>query len=612
MSGSDRPGRGPVRVLGVNAAYHESAACLIEDGRLVAAVEEERFSRVKHAKASRVDNADELPWRSISFCLAQAGIGPADVDHVGWSFDPDARLRLALAAPPPAGAADGDWGTPAGERAFHAANLRARAALQERFARAQFYFVPHHLAHAASAFLVSPYEDAAVLVADGIAEHHSTWLGLGCGTRLETLGEVPYPHSLGFLWEKVSVLLGFDVYAGPGKVMGYAGLTDPLGEESGADYHARFRDVVRLLPDGTFAVDPDVARFRTDDFRGLERLFGARRRRPVDRFEDASVAAGLQAVTEDVFVHLATHLHRRVNAGRAPGDTVDRLCLAGGVALNCVANDAILRRTPFRELWVQPAANDAGTAVGAAAWIWNVALGEARRPRMDHAFWGPAFGPDALRAALDAAGLSFEAPDDPIAAVVDVLADAGVVAWFDGALELGPRALGHRSILADATRFDTRNRLNAKVKQRESFRPFAPSLLPEEVPRHFAAEDAPGPAEYMLRAVPCRDVVAAQQLPAVVQTNLSTNASNSRIHVVRAAANPRYHDLLTAWKRASGRGVLLNTSFNISEPIVCTPEQAIATFARSGMDLLALGPFLVRRAAVGRAPAAPAPEGARR
>jgi len=589
--------RGPVRVLGVNAAYHESAACLVEDGRLVAAVEEERFSRVKHAKASRVDNADELPWRSIEFCLAQAGIGPADLDHVGWSFDPDARLRRTLALPAPAGAADGDWGTPAGERAFHAANLRARAALEERFPRARFHFVPHHLAHAASAFLVSPFERAAVIVADGIAEYDSTWLGLGDGTRLTPLGAVPYPHSLGFLWEKVSVLLGFDPYGGPGKVMGYAGLTDPFGEESSADYHARFLDIVRMEPDGTFTIDPAATRFRTDDFRGLERLFGPRRRRPVDRFEDASVAAGLQAVTEDVFVHLATHLHRRVNEGRAPGDTIDRLCLAGGVTLNCVANDAILSRTPFRELWVQPAANDAGTAMGAAAWTWNVALGEARRPRMDHAFWGPAFGPDALRAALDAAGLRYEAPADPIAAVVDVLADAGVVAWFDGALEFGPRALGHRSILADATRFDTRNRLNAKVKQRESFRPFAPSLLAEEVPRHFAAaadDDAAGPAEYMLRAVACRDVVAAQQLPAVVQTNLATNRSNSRIHVVRAAVNPRYHALLSAWKRASGRGVLLNTSFNISEPIVCTPQEALATFGRSGMDLLALGPFVVR------------------
>lgn len=591
-----------MRILGVNAAYHESSACLIEDGHIVAAVEEERFSRKKHAKVARVDNADELPWQAIAFCLRQGGIGFGDVDHVGYSLDPEARLRLNLAAPPPADATPGDWGTSDGERAFHASCLRAREALRERLPRAQFHFVPHHPCHAASAYLVSPFDRAAVLAVDGIAEFDSTWMGVGDGNRLEMLGTVPFPHSLGFLWEKMSVLLGFDVYAGPGKVMGYAGLTDSLGEDSGVDYYARFRDLVSLERDGSFRIDPAAVRFRTDDFRGLEPLFGPRRRAPVDRFEDASIAAGLQAITEDVLVHLARRLHERVNQGRPAHDLIDRLCLAGGVALNCVANDAILRRTPFRELWVQPASNDAGTAIGAAAWIWNVALGETVRPRMRHAFLGPAYDVAACEAALRAAGLPYDAPDDPLAAVVDVLGEGGVVAWFDGALEFGPRALGHRSILADPTRFDTRNRLNLRVKHRETFRPFAPSLLAEEVPRHFdaadilsdAATDSGGPAEFMLRAVAAKDVVAAQQLPAVVQTNFSTNRSNARIHVVREDVNPRFHALLTAWKRESGRGVLLNTSFNISEPIVCTPEHAVATFARSGMDLLALGPLLIR------------------
>lgn len=584
-----------VVVLGVNSAYHESAACLLVDGRVVAAVEEERFSRRKHAKESRVDNADDLPWRAIGWCLARGGVDWGEVDHVAFSFDPEVRLRENLALPSDPAIPGGDFGTPEGERAFHASLLRAREALRARMPAAAFHFLPHHRCHAASAFLVSPFERAAVMAVDGIAEWHSTWLGLGEGSRLTTLGEVPYPHSLGFLWEKVSVLLGFDVYGGPGKVMGYAGLTDPHGEASGVDYHARFREFVHLDPDGGFRIDPGVARFRTPDFSGLERLFGPRRPRVVDRFEDASVAAGLQAVTEDALVHLATHLHRQVNAGRTGAEQVDHLCLAGGVALNCVANEAILRRTPFRELFVQPAANDAGTALGAAVLLWCEVLGQGRPPRMDHAFLGPEFGEDEIAAALREAGLAVETPSDPLPAVVVTLADGGIVAWFDGALELGPRALGHRSILADPTRFDTRNRLNARVKERESFRPFAPSLLPEEAAAYFEVEEPGWPAEFMLRAVGVRDGAAGQLLPAVVQHNFSTQRASSRIHVVREAVSPRYHALLRAWKASTGRGLLLNTSFNISEPIVCSPRDAVATFARSGMDLLAIGPFLARR-----------------
>ena len=574
-------------VLGVNYAYHESSACLLRDGEIVAAVEEERFNRFKHGKAARVDNAGELPEQAIAWVLAEAGVRAGDVDHVGCSLDPDRRLaafrdgREARAV----GIPDGDFGTAAGEEAFHRAVHAGAAGLRHRFPRATVHLLPHHLCHAASTFFPSRHEHAAVLAIDGIGETCSTWMGVGEGGRLETLHELPYPHSLGFVWEKISEHLGFDVYGGPGKLMGYACITDPVGESSAVDYAERFRRVVELTDDG-FRVDNTVMRFRTPDFGGLEPLFGPRRRRVVDRYEDASVAAGLQAVTEDVLVHLARILHRRTGA--------DALCLAGGVALNCVANSAILHRTPFRKLHVQAAANDAGTALGAACLVWCQLLG-GKRPRLDHSYLGPEFSDAEIETALKAAGLEAKRPDDIACSCAALIDEGAVVAWFQGRLEFGPRALGNRSILGDPCRFDMRTRLNARVKERESFRPFAPSVLAEDAGRFLELPADLDAAEYMLLAMPSRDRRSAQRIPAVVQENGITGVSTSRIHLVREEANPVYARLLRELKARTGLGMVLNTSFNISEPIVCTPDHAVRTFARSKMDALAIGPYLVRR-----------------
>jgi carbamoyltransferase len=586
-----------LNVLGINSVYHESSACLIQDGRITAAVEEERFNRIKHAKRARVDNADELPWAAIDWCLKAGGVAPADVDHVAYSFDPEERLRRNLELPDDPGIPPGDCGTADGERVFYGSTLHARDLLQERFGSARFHFVPHHLAHAASAYLVCPFDEAAILSVDGIGEFTTTWMGLGEGNRVTEVSRINYPHSLGFLWEQISVLLGFDVYSGPGKVMGYAGLSDPMGESSGVDYLDRFRQFVHLLPDGTFEIDESVARFRTPDLSGLQKLFGARRPIPVDRYEDASVGAGLQAITDEVMIHLATHLYRKVNADRPPEKRVRNLCLAGGVALNCVTNHRLLAATPFEGLWVQPAANDAGTSVGAAAWVWNVVLGETGRPRMEHSYLGPSSSPEAIEAVLEESGLTFERPDDPVTRAVKVIEAGGLVAWHDGRLEFGPRALGSRSILADPSRFDTRSIINHKVKQRESFRPFAPSLLAEEAPTLFEVlpDKQEHTCDFMLSALPVRPGRYQQLIPAVVLQNLSTGVATARVHTVREEASPNYHRLLTAWKALSGRGILLNTSFNIQEPIICTPEQAVATFGRSGLDLLVLGPFTARK-----------------
>ncbi|MBI5546821.1 MAG: carbamoyl transferase [Deltaproteobacteria bacterium] len=572
-------------ILGVNCAYHESSACLLKDGDIIAAVEEERFNRKKHGKSSRVDNADELPLASIEYVLRAGGVGPSEVDHVGLSFDPDKRLA-ANQDLGEEGIPAGDFGTPEGEQAFHRGVKRAGVLLRERFPKAEVHFLEHHLCHAASAFFPSAHERAAVLTVDGIGESASTWMGVGEGNKLRALGEVRYPSSLGFVWEKMSEHLGLDVYGGPGKLMGYACITDPLGERTGVDYAERFRRVIELTDDG-FQVDNQVMRFRTGDFSALTPLFGPRREGIVDRFEEASIASGLQTVTEEVMVHLARRLHQKTGA--------EALCLAGGVALNCVANAALLRHTPFRLLHAESAANDAGTALGAACLLWCQVLGNTRRPRLSHAYLGPSYSEREIDAAIRAAGLTARKPDDIAQQCAQLIEEGGVVAWFQGRLEFGPRALGGRSILADPSRFDVRTRLNAKVKERESFRPFAPSVLPEDVCLHLDASYDLDAAEYMLLALRVRDRRSAQHIPAVVQENGSTGIATSRAHVVREDAHPAYARLLREMKARTGLGMVLNTSFNISEPIVCSPEDAVKTFQRSRMDALAIGPFLVRR-----------------
>lgn len=572
-------------ILGINCAYHESSVCLLRDGVILGAVEEERFNRVKHAKCSRVNNADELPDQALAWILRANDLTPDQIDHIAFSFDPDERLRKNHDLREP-GIPAGDFGTPEGEETFHRHLQLAGAELKRRFPRAEFHFLRHHLCHAAGTFFPSRHEKSAVMAIDGIGEFNSTWMGIGDGRHLETLLEVPYPHSLGFVWEKMSEHLGFDVYGGPGKVMGYACITDPIGEDSGVDYTERFRQVIQLTNTG-FTVDNSIMRFRTDDFSGLVPLFGPRRSAIVDRYEEASIAAGLQAITEEVFIHLARLLHQKTG--------LDTLCLAGGVALNCVANSRILAETPFKQLHIMAAANDAGTALGAACYLWCHVLGNTTRPYLNHTYLGPEYSPLEIQAALDGSGLIAARPDDLPRQVARMIYDGKVVAWFQGRLEFGPRALGNRSILCDPSRFDMRTRLNYKVKERESFRPFAPSVLPEDIGMRLQLPSDPEAAEYMLLALPVNDPRDAQRIPAVVQENGITHSATSRAHLVRPEVNPIYADLLKEMKSLSGLGMVLNTSFNISEPIVCTPEHAINCFKRSRMDALAIGPFLVTR-----------------
>jgi len=579
-----------IHVLGVNTAYHESSACLLRDGEIVAMAEEERFNRIRYGKHSRVDNPDDLPEQAMAWCLKQGEVGWKDLAAIGYSLDPEQRRRQNVNLPDAKRMKPGDWGTPEGEEIYYRHSLAARDKLVARAPQARFHFLPHHLCHAASAFFPSPFEEAAVLVVDGIGEFNSTWLGLGQGNRLTELESVGYPHSLGFVWERMSEFLGFDVYSGPGKVMGYACITDPIGELTNADFLACMKTILHEENGGTFFVDNEAFRFRTDDFSGLERFFGPRRTSVVDRYEDASVAAALQVVTQDVMVHLAKRLYAQINADRK--EPIVNLCLAGGVALNCVANYEIAARSPFKRIWVQPMANDAGTALGAAALV-HLQLAGKTRPRMTHAFWGPGYSTDELHASLRARSLAFSKPDNIAAEVATRIERGQIVAWFQRRQEVGPRALGHRSILTDPSRFDARNRLNVRVKYRESFRPFAPSVLPGGMAKYFELPAEMLSTRYMLFAVPLREPRMKQMIPSVIQENGSTGRAGARVHAVQPEVDPLYTELITEFEKKTSLPLVLNTSFNVGEPIVTTPDQALDTFLKSSMDALALGPFLL-------------------
>lgn len=558
-------------VLGINAVFHESAACLLDGGRIVAAAEEERFTRRKHAKTPRSDNPDELPWHAMRFCLAEAGIDLSRVDHVAYSSDPRRWRQF-------------DAQGPFGWVAEFAAKIReVPEALRLMGFRGQFHWVDHHTAHAASAFYPSPFDEAAVLTVDGIGDGNSTASLLGAGVRLSPIQEVESPHSLGFLWELVSMLLGFDIYDAT-KIMGLAAYGDP------ARFAEPFRRLIRPLPGGLFTVDSRATQFWLLDyqtpsgyFQGLERLFEVKRR--VDGEELAQVhrdiAAALQQRTDEVVLHVANHLHEKTRS--------ENLCVAGGVALNCVTNECVFERGPFARLFVPPAAHDAGTAIGAALFAWHHELGNDRQLHETTPYLGPAYTSSQIEHELLRHGLRYEKVDDIEREVAQRLSRGMLVGWFQGRMEIGPRALGNRSLLADPRDPNMREILNQRIKHRESFRPFAPSVLSEEAGQWFAIGKQTPAYEYMLMACPIADG-RLDRIPAVAHVD-----GTSRIQVVHRDANPRFHRLISEFQRITGVPVVLNTSFNDREPIVCSPEDAIETFLRTEIDYLALGDFLVSK-----------------
>jgi carbamoyltransferase len=571
-------------ILGLNAFHGDAAAALVIDGELVAAAEEERFNRIKHVAG--------FPSLAAAWCLRDAGLDPRELDHVAIGRDPKANLtakvrQTARRLRNPAYVVT---------RLRNLAKVRnvrddaARALGTTKDAlRAEFHNVEHHQAHVASAFFVSPFDEAAILTMDGFGDFASTMLAVGRGNHFHVLDRVTFPHSLGIYYTAVTQWLGFPKYGDEGKVMGLAPYGDAsvhieamrdlirLGElfELNLDYFTHHSEGV----DMTWAEQsPTIGRIFS---KRLEDVFGPAREPGTEltkHYED--VAGALQAVLEEAYLHLVGVAYERT------GST--NLCLAGGVALNAVANGRIRTETPFDGLYIQPAAGDSGIAVGAAYYVWNQALGNPRGFVMEHAYSGPQYTDEECAEALYAAGLKPErlSDDELFRTIAERIAAGDVVGWFQGRMEFGPRALGNRSIVTDPRRHNMKDILNARIKHREPFRPFAPSVLAEKT-REWYEQDYSSP--FMILVYKTR-ADKREQIPAVNHVD-----DTGRVQTVEEGVNPRYYRLISEFEQQTGVPILLNTSFNENEPIVMTPREAADTFLKTKMDVLVLGNYVVRR-----------------
>jgi len=581
-----------MNILGINAYHGNASAAVVCDGKLIAAVEEERFNRIKYAAG--------FPAQAIRYCVKEAGLKLEEIDHVAVPRNPYARLgtKLFFALRMPSFAR--------GRAKVLAKFIGVREALAAAFdsdpktIAAQFHRIEHHQAHLASAFFVSPFERAALLSADGLGDFASTMWGSGSGNRMEIADAIAFPHSLGLYYTAVTQYLGFLKFGDEYKVMGLAAYGEPERLEA-------FRDIVRFDTNGNgngfrlgleyfvhHRTGPEMSWAEADKTPTLGKLFSeemSRRlgaaRSPEEPLEQRhrNLAASLQARLEEVYLGMLGKL------AKATG--LKSICLAGGVAFNCVANGKIFDSTPFEQVYVQPAAGDAGLAVGAAYYVWHQKLGKPRSFVMDHAYWGPGFSAAEIRAALEASGIAREGyivaelPEQELARqAAAIIADGKILGWFQGRAEWGPRALGNRSIVADPRRADMKDILNRRIKHREIFRPFAPSILAEATGEWFAKSH---PSPFMTLAYAVRPEKRGL-IPAPTHVD-----GTGRLQTVTREANPRYHALISAFRDLTGVPVVLNTSFNDNEPIVCRPEEAIDCFLRTKMDALVLGDFLVTR-----------------
>ena len=591
-------------ILGISAFYHDSAAALVVDGDIHAAAQEERFTRKKHDAG--------FPTHAIDYVLGEAGLTLADVSHVAFYDKPllkFERLLETYVATAPRGFKSFATAMPVWlrEKLFQKDLLhRELKKIDPEYGGDQkLMFAEHHYSHAASAFFPSPFHEAVVLTLDGVGEWATTTVGIGRGKELEIVKEIHFPHSLGLLYSAFTYYTGFRVNSGEYKVMGLAPYGDPRFKEVILD------NLVDLKDDGSFRLDQSYFNYST----GLTMtngkfadLFGEPVRRPeVDPLTPfhMDIAASVQAATEEIVLKMTRSLAAEYD--------IPNLCLAGGVALNCVANGKILRDGAFKEIWVQPAAGDAGGSLGAALAAWHKELGHPRKLRnadaMKGAYLGPAYSQDEIDEALTAAGATFETvtDDEMIAITADALADGKAIGWFQGRMEFGPRALGGRSILGDPRSESMQKTLNLKVKYRESFRPFAPSILREDVADWFDIEaDSP----YMLLVADVKEDrrramtdgeqalfgidklnVKRSDIPAVTHVDYS-----ARIQTVREETNPRYHRLIKAFKARTGCPVVVNTSFNVrGEPIVSSPEDAFRCFMGTDIELLVIGNAILRK-----------------
>lgn len=589
-------------VLGISAFYHDSAACLVSDGKIIAAAQEERFSRKKHDAS--------FPERAIRCCLNEANIKLTDVDFVVFYDKPLVKFERLLEtylAYAPKGfrsfvAAMPVW---LKEKLFLKTTIRRglQAISEEKDAQLpKLLFNEHHRSHAASAFYPSPFENAAVLCLDGVGEWATSSVWLGEGGKLTPLWEIQFPHSLGLLYSAFTYYCGFKVNSGEYKLMGLA----PYGQPRYTDII--YRNLMDLKEDGTFRLDMDYFNYAsglTMTNRRFSKLFGGPPRKaesPITQRE-MDIAASVQAVTEEVVLRIGRTIHEETGS--------EYLCLAGGVALNCVANGRLLREGPFRDIWIQPAAGDAGGALGAALTCCHEYLGVPRKvspesDSMSGAYLGPSFSEEQARRYLDSVGAKYHFFEDAelFSRVAKVLSEDKVVGWHNGRMEFGPRALGGRSILGNPRSETMQTVMNLKIKYRESFRPFAPAVLAEDVHQYFE-QDRPSP--YMLIVAPIKEElripsdddlfgieklkIPRSKLPAVTHVDYS-----ARIQTVHKKTNPRFYGLLEEFKKQSGCSVLVNTSFNVrGEPVVCSPEDAYKCFMRTEMDYLVIGNLLLEK-----------------
>jgi len=584
-----------LNILGLNAFHGDSSACLVIDGKLIAAAEEERFRRIKHWAG--------LPTEAIGYCLNAGGIAITEVDRIAINRNPSAnamRKALFTFARKPSLIMIAD-------RLRNAAkvhNVRDDIALSlgvsPNTIHARIDNIEHHLAHLASAFFVSPFGEAAVASVDGFGDFASVMWGIGRDKCIETVDRTYFPHSLGLFYLAVTQYLGFPNYGDEYKVMGLA----PYGQPTEIE---KMRKIVHLLPEGRFELDLAYFLHHSEGvamvwengepkigtvFSGaLEELLGpARGKGQPLREHHWNIAASAQAMYEEAFFHILNHIQQKTS--------LFALALAGGCAMNSVANGKILQATGFKDLYVQSAAGDAGGAIGAAFTVWHQELDQPRSFKMEHAYWGPEFSSDEISVLLKKRSEDLEAQSCTISYTPDLLklcrytasaiAEGKVIGWFQGRMEWGPRALGNRSILGDPRRADMKDILNLKIKRRESFRPFAPSILREHVKDWFETDyDVP----FMLQVF---QILKARrsEIPAVTHVN-----GSGRLQTVTETQNARYYRLIKIFGEITGVPILLNTSFNENEPVVCRPEEALDCFLRTKMDVLVMGDFLIEREA---------------
>ena len=582
-------------ILGISAFYHDSAACLLRDGEIVAAAQEERFTR-KKGDAS-------YPQNAVDYCLKAGSISPSDLVCVGFYDKPLLKFERILETYLSV--------APRGFRSFLKAAplwIKQKLHLEKQIRDELGYdgevlYAEHHESHAASAFFPSPFEEAALLTMDGVGEWATASLGLGRGNDIELIKELNWPDSLGLLYSAFTYYTGFKVNSGEYKVMGLA----PYGEPKYVDLI--YQELVDLQEDGSFTLNQKYFNYLsglTMTNGAFSELFGGPPRKPESRLtqREMDLARSVQDVCEEVMLRMARTVHRETG--------LENLCLAGGVALNCVGNGRVLREGPFRNIWIQPAAGDAGGALGVAQLIWHHHLGNPRtvtpgRDAMKGAYLGPQFSPEEIEAFLESRGAPRERLDRAVLLdrVAGLLAEEKVVGWFNGRMEFGPRALGSRSIIGDARSAKMQAQMNLKIKFREGFRPFAPSVLRERVAEYFDLDcDSP----YMLLVAPVKESrriamtqeeqknlwgidqlnVVRSDIPAITHIDYS-----ARVQTVDRTTNPDYYDLIKAFEKRTGCGVIVNTSFNVrGEPIVCTPEDAYRCFMRTDMELLGTRPLL--------------------